>query len=297
MSQPRILQTMTVLAAWLLSLPIGNAQPSRTPDAVSPDLKLYVLDGGVLASDPARYNLREDEVESTSLSVAAYLIVHPNGVLLWDAGAIADSERIEAGTGAVQTIIRADLDERHVTLAPPMLEQLAQSGYAPGDVTHISLSHYHWDHTANANSFAHAKWLVRPGDLNAMFSANAGGSARNLTYGALQNSEKILVTSDEFDVFGDGSVILKGAPGHTPGHQVLYVNLQQTGPIVLAGDLYHFGEERSLNRLPVAEFDLQATRASRAAVEEFLARKNAELWIQHDLSTHRKLRKAPAFYE
>lgn len=297
MSQPRILHTVIVIAAWLITLPTSSAQQNSTSDTAAPALQLYVLDGGVLGSDPGNYNLRDDEVESASLSIAAYLIVHPNGVLLWDAGAVVDDERIAAGTGAVQTIIRADLAERHVTLAPPLLEQLAQSGYVPSDVTHISLSHYHWDHTANANSFPHAKWLVRPGDLNAMFSANAGGSARTLTYGALQNSEKILVMTDEFDVFGDGSVVLKGAPGHTPGHQVLYVNLPRTGAIVLAGDLYHFAEERSLNRLPVAEFDLDATRASRAAVEEFLLRKDAELWIQHDLTAHRKLRKAPAFYE
>ena len=39
--------------------------------------------------------------------------------------------------------------------------QLTASGYSPAQVTHLALSHYHWDHTANANAFARATWLVR----------------------------------------------------------------------------------------------------------------------------------------
>ena len=53
-------------------------------------IKLYVFDGGVLESDPARYRLTKEDVGTTQLSVAAYLIVHPKGVLLWDTGAVPD---------------------------------------------------------------------------------------------------------------------------------------------------------------------------------------------------------------
>ena len=59
---------------------------------------------------------------------------------------------------------------------------------------------------------------------------------------------------------------------------------------MLAGDLYHYPEERTLNRLPVAEFDQEQTRRSREALEVFLKRSGAQLWIQHDL---RGARQAP----
>ncbi|MDH3420851.1 MAG: N-acyl homoserine lactonase family protein [Gammaproteobacteria bacterium] len=280
-------------AAWLLTGPIAGAQPAQ--DLPLP--RLYVLEGGVLVSDPGSYQLREDEVASTELSIAAYLIVHRNGVLIWDTLGIADEERIPEGTGAEQTIIRSDRQERHVTLGPPLLEQLAEIGYAPSDVTHLALSHFHWDHTANANAFADATWLVHPVERDSMFSGSAGGSARPATYDQLENSETILVTADEHDVFGDGTVILKAAPGHTPGHQVLYVNLPRTGGVVLSGDLYHYPEERSLHRMPVNEERGGATGPSRQAVEAFLERKQAELWIGHDLIAHRNLNKAPAYYD
>ena len=69
-------------------------------------------------------------------------------------------------------------------------------------------------------------------------------------YSALKNSTAVIVTKDEHDVFGDGTVILKSAPGHSPDHQVLFVKLAKTGPIVLSGDLYHYPEERKLQQDP-----------------------------------------------
>lgn len=260
-------------------------------------VRLYVLDGGVLASDPARYHMTDDQVQSTALSVAAYLIVHPKGVVLWDAGAVPDEERASKPAGAAQHLTLADGQGRDVTLGPTLLEQLRASGYSPADVTYLVLSHYHWDHTANANAFAGATWLVRKVEHDAMFAPNATGSIRPSTYAALASSRTEYITTDEYDVFGDGTVIIKFAPGHTPGHQVLYVKLERTGPVVLSGDLYHYPEERSLGKIPTFEFDAEQTKASRADVEAFLKRKGAALWIQHDLVAHRKLKKAPEYYD
>jgi len=36
----------------------------------------------------------------------------------------------------------------------------------------------------------------------------------------------------DHDVFGDGTVVIKFAPGHTPGHQVLSLKLANTGRVV-----------------------------------------------------------------
>jgi glyoxylase-like metal-dependent hydrolase (beta-lactamase superfamily II) len=107
----------------------------------------------------------------------------------------------------------------------------------------------------------------------------------------------VALTAPEHDVFGDGTVILKQAPGHTPGHLVLYLKLAKTGGVLLSGDLYHYQQERTMNRYPNFEVSEAQTRASRAGVEGFLKRTGAQLWIQHDLTGHTKLRKAPQFYE
>ena len=175
--------------------------------------------------------------------------------------------------------------------------QLQAAGHRPSDITHLALSHYHWDHTANANLFASATWLVRKEERDAMLAAKPAGASRPQTYSALAKSRTQIVTADEHDVFGDGTVILKAAPGHTPGHQVLYVNLPETGPVVLSGDLYHYPQERSMARYPTFEVNLEQTRVSRASLETFMTKTKARLWIQHDLTAHAALKKAPEYYK
>jgi glyoxylase-like metal-dependent hydrolase (beta-lactamase superfamily II) len=289
-----VLRTLYAFAVYLAAL-VSVACNAAAPAVASP--RLYVFDGGVLASDPARYRLTEAEVQAVPLAIAAYLIVHPQGVLLWDAGAIADGERSSGPSGVEQRVTRADGQERVVTLALPLDEQLRATGHSPSDVTHLALSHYHWDHTGNANAFAHARWLVRQVEQDAMFAGEPRGAARPATYAALKNSRVVLVAQEEHDVFGDGTVVIKHAPGHSEGHQVLYVKLARTGGVVLSGDLYHYPEERSLGRLPTFEVSEEQTAASRRELEAFLTRTGAKLWIQHDLIGHRALRKAPEYYD
>ncbi len=296
------MQTVRLVAAFLgaLAVAAGSAQaPSsgggrpaapRTP-------RLYVLDGGTLESDPARYRLTKEDVGVTQLSVAAYLIVHPRGVLMWDTGAIPDDDWTPTGNPVPQRLVLPNAQERRVTIRSTLKAQLAAIGYRPAEVTHLALSHHHWDHTANANAFAGATWLVPRLEQEAMFADQPVGNVRPHTYGSLRTSKTVVLTDNEHDVFGDGTVIVKSAPGHTPGHQVLYVKLAQAGGVVLSGDLYHYPQERTLGRLPTFEFNEEQTRAARQVVEAFLAKTRAQLWIQHDLSSHARLKKAPEYYE
>ena len=55
-------------------------------------VRLYVFDGGILESDPGRYNLTKEDVGETRLSVACYLVTHPRGILMWDTCAVPDAE-------------------------------------------------------------------------------------------------------------------------------------------------------------------------------------------------------------
>ena len=287
----RILWRVVAGLAFAAAALAGHAQGAKVQ---SP--RVYVLDGGVLASETARYRLTDADVEEVPLSVASFLVVHPRGVLMWDAGAVADHERSGA-LGFEQRILRRDKQERFVKLAPTLQEQLAASGYKPSDVTYLALSHYHWDHTADANLFSGATWLVTKQEHDKMFAADPPGGSRPETFSALKNSKTVIVTATEHDVFGDGTVIIKQAPGHTEGHSVLFVKLAKTGPVLLSGDLYHYPAERTLGRLPTFEVSEEETTRSRADVETFLKRTGAQLWIQHDLAAFRKLNLAPKYYD
>ena len=49
--------------------------------------------------------------------------------------------------------------------------------------------------------------------------------------------------------------------------------------------------------MPPIETSKEQTAASRIAIEAFLKQSGAQLWIEHDIPTWNKLRKAPTFYE
>jgi N-acyl homoserine lactone hydrolase len=286
---------------WILAVAaaLALATASGSGGAQAPvSLRLYVFDCGTLhVADMGRFQLKKEEVSTTDLSVACYLVVHPKGTLVWDTGAVPDSAWKPTGGPVPQHIVLPDGEQRDVIVRKSLKSQLAEAGYAPADITYLVLSHYHYDHTANANAFAGATWLVRQIERDAMFVPNPAGAAQPSTYSALRNSKTVLLASDDYDVFKDGTVVVKFAPGHTPGHQVLYLKLRNTGGVLLSGDLYHFPEERSLGRVPTFEFNQDQTRASRAAIEAFLKQSGAQLWIQHDFAGNAKLKKSPAFYD
>jgi N-acyl homoserine lactone hydrolase len=103
---------------------------------------------------------------------------------------------------------------------------------------------------------------------------------------------------DEYDVFGDGAVIIKAAPGHTPGHQVLVLNLAKTGKVMVAGDLYHYPPEREFRRAPPDnEFSVEQSAASRARIEDYLKATKAAIWIEHEWAANARLKKSPLYYE
>ncbi len=126
-----------------------------------------------------------------------------------------------------------------------------------------------------------------------MFGAHAITQGRS-DFAALARARTQMIDGDH-DVFGDGTVILKYAPGHTPGHQFLYVKLSKTGGVLVAGDLYHYAEERTQHRMPTRE--QTATPASPAKIEDFVAKKRAQLWIGHSTSFFRDAIKSPGWYE
>jgi glyoxylase-like metal-dependent hydrolase (beta-lactamase superfamily II) len=276
---------ITLTLALLLSIGVQAAPKPKPPKS----LRLYIFDCGVIhTTNTDAYSLKKEEVGSTEMAIPCILVVHPKGAMMWDNGDIPDSAFPPGGGSATAGV---------VTQARPLLPQLAEVGYTPADIKYLAMSHYHGDHVANANYFAGSAWLVRKVERDRMFSDNPIPRSDPANYSKLKNSKTIFIDKDEYDVFGDGTVIIKSTPGHTPGHQSLFLKLAKTGPIVLSGDLYHYPEERTLNRLPVSDFDKAQTAASRAELDVFLKKTGAQLWIQHDFLANAKLKKAPAFYE
>jgi glyoxylase-like metal-dependent hydrolase (beta-lactamase superfamily II) len=251
--------------------------------------RLYVFDDGAIKGlGPQLFNFTREELPNTDVVMVSYLIVHPKGTLMWDSGGIPDSAFTADGTE-----VKSDV----MTASHELLPQLATVGYAPTDITYFALSHYHSDHTANANAFAGSTWIVQKAERDAMFAETPPSITAVATYSALKNAKTQILNGEDDDVFGDGTVVIKSAPGHTPGHQVLFVKLRKTGPVILAGDLYHYPIERTTGRVPTFEFNADESRASRRKIEAFAKQTGAKLWIEHDAATFASLPKAPKYID
>jgi N-acyl homoserine lactone hydrolase len=277
------MNTISRLATTFVALSLA-ATASANP-------KLYVLDcGDISPMDPTLFGLKKEEIKGdASFVTPCYLIVHPKGTLVWDVGQVADAKIPDNGTEvAEQGILKAKRK-----LAP----QLAALGHPVKDLTYMAMSHYHADHTANANLFAGSTWIVQQAEYDIMFSDAQVGIRTPESYSELKKSKRITLNDKDHDVFGDGTVVIKTAPGHTPGHQMLFLKLKNFGPLLLAGDLYHLPEEKTLDRVPTFDFDSEMTRRTRKATDKFLADTGAVMWIQHDPPTNAPLKKAPEFYD
>ena len=277
------------LSATLAALAALSAIPAMHAATPPKTLRLYVFDCGVLdIPDTSNYRFKPEELASKNMSVACFLVAHPKGTLMWDTGAVPD-RNFKPG-GAPATL-------RYATVRRPLEAELKEVGYSPADINYLAISHFHWDHVGNSNLFARSTWLVRKEERDVMFSDPPSTRTEPANFSELKNSKTVFITTKDYDVFGDGSVVIKAAPGHSPGHQVLFLKLRQTGPVVISGDLYHYPEERKLHKIPTTEFNAEQTAASRAEIEAFLKKTGAQLWIQHDLIANQKLKKAPQYYE
>jgi N-acyl homoserine lactone hydrolase len=262
---------------------------AQTKPAAPKSVRLYIFDCGVIKGLGVElFGFKAGEVPVRDFFVPCYLVVHPRGTMMWDVGVIPDSAFKADG---------APVTDGRSTVNKPLLPQLAALGYMPADITYLGLSHYHSDHTANANAFAGSTWLVRLAERDAMFNPPQGAIVQTASFASLKTAKTRILNEDEYDVFGDGTVVIKSTPGHTPGHQVLFLKLSKFGPLVVAGDLYHYPEEKTMNRFPSFEFNKDQSAKSRADIDAFLKAKKAQMWIEHDAATNAPLKKAPEFYE
>jgi glyoxylase-like metal-dependent hydrolase (beta-lactamase superfamily II) len=261
---------------------------AHTAEAVG-ELRLYAADCGEIDfkdmsffSDTGDYDGR-----SGSVVVPCFIIRHPKGTLVWDAGLgdnLVGKEDNEISNG-VHTVVRTTL-----------VDQLKSIGLTPTDVTHLAFSHLHLDHTGNANLFSSATWIMNRAELNAAISVPPPFAVVVSTFDGYKNAKTQLIDGD-YDVFGDGSVRILRAPGHTPGHQVLELKLKKADVVILSGDLYHQRASVKPHRVMIFNVNRADTLASMDRVDKILANTKGRLVVQHDAGDFKSLPKFPAYLD
>lgn len=248
---------------------LGSA--AEAAPAAPKSVELYAIDCGKfpvadadMFSDDGAY-----KGVARTLIVPCYLIRHPKGDMVWDTGIPASKT--------------------------PLLAALTALGLTPDDIEFVSVSHSHFDHIGNGGLFAGSTWIVDPDEKAYAFSEAARKNAAQFAaYSALENAKTLLIEAPTRDVFGDGSVVIHQAPGHTPGHTVLEVKTKGSGTVLLTGDLWHLAESRAARRVPRFNVDRAQTLKSYEAVEALAAKTKARVVREHVMEDFEAMPKFPA---
>jgi glyoxylase-like metal-dependent hydrolase (beta-lactamase superfamily II) len=277
----------------LVSTLIGHVaaqEHTGTSTQSAGSLKLYVFEcGRVLARDLSLFNPLIKKGTEMEMVTPCYLIQHKQGTLIWDAGLSDELIKTPAGVDVLDGAF-------HMSVKTTLTSQLNAIHVDPLSVNYLAFSHLHNDHTGNAKLFINATWLMQESEYQVAYGPNADQYGYHPDDYANLPDVRIVKLHGEYDVFGDGSVTIIPTPGHSAGHQSLLVNLSDTGPVLLSGDLYHFQFNRDHYGIPVWN-DKKATIRSFALVDELLEKTNAQLWIHHDKPQFDVLKKSPDYYQ
>lgn len=272
----------TFIIAIIIIAPMSMVNAS----AINSVESLTVFECGKIQSpDRSLWSPGIDVNVAHQMVASCYLIHHKNGTMVWDTGIpafVADKPKGVTVAGGKITLF----------LDKPFPQLLEEIGISPASIDHLAISHMHPDHSGNANAFSNATWYVQEAEYTAAFGPMAEKfNFNSKTYDKLKDG-KVVKLNSHHDVFGDGSVVIIPAPGHTPGHQVLFVRLP-CGPVLLSGDLWHFRSNYENSRVPGFNFDRKETINSMAMIDSLISITGARLLIQHDKEQNATIPHAP----
>lgn len=279
----------TVMGIALLGLLAGCAGTGAPAGTVE---RMYVIDCGEnRTSDVSRWTPGVNVGRPGAFSNHCYLIQHARGFMLWDSG---NPDRLAAmpngltnPAGTITAFMRK-----------PLAESLREIGVLPAVIRHFAMSHSHGDHSGNANLFGSSTLYMQEAEYNAVFGPEPQKfNFIPANFEAFRGKTVRVLKGGDHDVFGDGSVIIKPTPGHTPGHQVLVVRLPKTGPVMLSGDMVHLRYSWDNRVVPSFNFDVAQSQRSIDEMKAYNARTGTQLWINHDMEQHARIPKSPAFVE
>ncbi|MCI4645118.1 MAG: N-acyl homoserine lactonase family protein [Hyphomonadaceae bacterium] len=260
-------------------LPANEPAPALTPEPETEtsgieQLELHALDCGTIEiSNLDDFSSAGDWAGETDIfKDTCWLIRHPEGDLIWDTGV--------PGMLAGQPSFTQDIYT--VSLEQTLTAQLRARGIRPAEIEYLAVSHSHFDHVGQVDQIPDATWLVHQAEYDFMFPEGVEGEGEAATQFSAFAQMAFEPFVGELDVFGDGSVIIFPTPGHTPGHTSLQVMLEETGPVLLSGDVFHRRESRELRRVPRFNTDEAASLASMDAFDARATQLGAKIIIQHE---------------
>ena len=219
-----------------------------------------------------------------------YLVAHPDGYVLFDCGLPA-----EQFVGVCSVIIdgvtyRIEADGSCSTLA-----LLKAFGLTPADLKAVVLSHLHFDHAGGLPSLSRVQTLVQEEELAAVLEQPEGDPLWFRPSAELIESQVVALQGDH-DIFGDQSVVVLKTPGHTPGHQCLFVRLDTGESFILGADIVYYPYQFLKKEIPSVAWSKEASLASCDRMSALIVETEARLLLSHDPEFLSTISLAPNHY-
>ena len=225
----------------------------------------------------------KDKARDVTIPVSMWIIDHPKGLVVFDTGnnvAISDGgckSYWAPGNcdGLRPSQKRDDVIDR----------QLQKAGFSADKVKVVVTSHAHLDHIGNIKMFPKAIHVIQKKELyqawwpekfqragGVFVVGDFDGPARDFTY---------LELDGDYDLFGDGTVMVLSTPGHTLGHQSMKVKLASGKTIIMSQDAIWMQE--NLDGYPAGlNYSVKDYTNSVNRLKMIRDLENAELFMAHD---------------
>lgn len=267
-------------------------------------MQLYLFSSGTLMLGKGflqNFAPMEPKIE---VPIGFFVIKHPKGNVLFDTG---NNDKVisDAGYwGKLSTIFEPKMTQEHA-----MDAQLAKIGLTTNDIKYVVVSHMHLDHGGNVGRFPNSTIIIQEDELSfAMFPDEPYAAAyipddvsvlRSGVGVSKPNAFDLLRIEGDFDLFGDGSVVIHRSRGHTKGTQMLMVRLPKTGTVILTSDAAYFRDNVEKNLIPnvVLAYDPVGIVKGYDWIRRMISTENASYFTSHDPDAWKALKKAPEFYE
>lgn len=263
----------------------------------SSGIELYMFQTGTLRTKLKYIKMNQGDGDF-EIPVPWFLIKHPQGNVVIDGGNAAEVAIDKRGHwGAV-------VDAYDPVMAPAenCLDQCRAIGVDPGSVRYVLQSHLHLDHTGALGRFPRAQYIVQRIEYDYAFAPHwfAKGAYIRADFDRPGLNWKFLggEYTDNYDLFGDGTIRMIFTPGHAPGHQSFLIMLPSTGPLLLTIDAAYTLDHWNNRALPGLVHSAAAAADSVAKLHRIAEATNAMVVTGHDPDNWGTFRKAPEdFYD
>lgn len=213
--------------------PIKVLLPEAHPPA---SMSLHAIEAGYMISNAAFAYRGGSFFDTRQFGMGGILVQHPKGTLLFDTGF---GSTVDQQFKTIPWLMQ--VTTRYVK-EPTVATQLKAANIPLSSITGVVLTHAHWDHVSGLADLpgvpvwidhAEQTFIQNGGDATALIRSMGALPYKLYAF----TSGPYLGFTKSLDVFGDGSVVLVPAAGHTPGSIIAFINTPDGKRYALIGDI------------------------------------------------------------